>query len=87
MLASNPPLAALVALRPLREPQSAAAQLRRLAVLRIHPVHDHVNVRVLRVAMRHDQRLAVLQAERLEAPGDGPAHLLAARRKRGVGRK
>ena len=45
----------------------------------IHPVHDHVNVRVLRVVVRHDQDLMILQAQCLEAPLHRPAHLLAVR--------
>ena len=60
------PLLPLVIPCPLRESQLAPAQPRRLAVLRVHPVRDHVDVR-LSVPVRHDQRLVPLKIQRLEA--------------------
>ena len=58
------PLLPLVSFRPLRKFQLAPAQPRCLAALRVHPVRDHVHVR-LPVPVRHDQRLVPLHPQRL----------------------
>ena len=62
--AARPPLPLLVSFRPLREAQLALAQPRRFPALRVDPVHDHVRVSA---PVRHDQRLVLLQPQRLQA--------------------
>ena len=62
--AARPPLPLLVSFRPLREAQlAAAAQPRRFPALRVEPVHDHVHVSA---PVRHDQRLVLVQPQRLQ---------------------
>ena len=56
------PLPLLVSFRPLREAQLAPAQPRRFPALCVDPVHDHVQVCA---PVRHDQRLVLLQPQRL----------------------
>ena len=72
------PLLPLIPSRPLREPQLAPAQPRRLAAFRVHPVRNHMHVG-LPVPVRHDQRLVPLQPQRLQAPLRSPKHLLPVR--------
>ena len=62
--AARPPLPLLVCFRPLREAQLAPAQPRRFPALRLEPVHDHVQVSA---PLRHDQRLVLLEPQRLQA--------------------
>ena len=62
--AARPPLPLLVSFRPLREAQLAPAQPRRFPALRVEPVHDHVHVSA---PVRHDQRLVLVQPQRLQA--------------------
>ena len=59
------PLPLLVSFRPLREAQLAPARPRRFPALRVEPVHDHVHMRVS-APVRHDQRLVLLEPQRLQ---------------------
>ena len=72
------PLHPLVLLGPFRKFQLAAVQPRRLPALRVHPVRDHMHVR-LPVPVRHDQRLVPLHPQRPEALLRCPPHLLPLR--------
>ena len=60
--------------RPTARGAACSAQPRRLAALRVHPVRDHVHVR-LPVPVRHDQRLVPLHPQRLQALLRRPHHL------------
>ena len=69
----------LPALGPVRQLEPVVADVRRPARLRIDPVHDHVDVPVRRVVVRHDQRLPVPHPELLQTLVDSPAHLAPVR--------
>jgi hypothetical protein len=58
-----------------------------LPALRMHPVHEDVQVRVLAIAVRDDQRLVLFKAEPGEHPVGDPFHRRAVHRIAGVERQ